>query len=499
VTAPRPPLLRARAIAKHYGPVAALRGADLTVHPGEIVAVAGENGSGKSTLARIIAGAVSPDEGAVELDGRPVSFARPGQALAAGICLVSQEPTLVPDLSVAENVLLPRLSRPAVMIRRSALAAQARPFLARVGLAAVDPMRPAAALLPGEAELVELAKALAASPKLLILDEVTSRLPDPRELFRVVEDITRAGAGVIFITHRLREIRRLADRAVVLRDGHSVAVLDRADLTDERLSSAMVGRTLGEFFHKSPVALGDVRLEVRDVVTDRSPHPVSLTVRAGEIVGVAGLVGSGRSELLETIAGVRRARHGQILLDGAPRARGSLRAARQAGVVLVPEDRLGQGLAPQHSILDNLAVPWLRSLHRTRRASDHARAAAAVADYRIRCRSVRSAVADLSGGNAQKVLIAQALQQGPRLLLLDEPTRGVDIGSRSDIYGFLTGLAEQGTGLLIASSDLMELLGLADRILVLAEGRLAGELSRADATEERIVLLALGGEHYDAA
>lgn len=499
MTSPREPLLRAEAITKRFGPVAALREACLTVHPGEVVALAGENGSGKSTLARIIAGVLPADTGVIEVGGRPARFASPGDALAAGVCLVSQEPTLVPQLSVAENVLLPRLARPAAMVRRGALAAAARPFLARAGLGAVDPLRPAGSLPPGQLELAELAKALAAAPRLLILDEVTARLPDPEQLFAVLKDAVREEAGVVLITHRLREIRTLADRATVLRDGQTVAELGRSELTDERLSAAMVGRALGEFFHKTPVAPGAVRLEARGLVTDRSRHEISLTVRAGEIVGLAGLVGAGRSELLETIAGARRAHRGQILVNGTPVAARSPHAAHQAGIVLVPEDRLSQGLAAAHSIRDNLATPWLRPLRRTRRAADLQRAEAAVGKYRVHSHSVHTPVADLSGGNAQKVLIARALLQQPGVLLLDEPTRGVDIGARSDIYGFLTELAARGTALLLASSDLVELLGLADRILVLAEGRLAGELGRAQATEEAITLLALGGERDDAA
>ncbi len=327
---------------------------------------------------------------------------------------------------------------------------------------------------------------------------MTNRLPDPERLFAVVERLAAAGTGVIVITHRLREIRRVCDRATVLRDGATVAELGRDELTDERLSSAMVGRDLGEYFHKRPVPVGGERLSVEDLVTDRSPHAISFDVRAGEILGVAGLVGAGRSELLETIAGARRPRGGSVAIDGERLERASPRAARRAGMALVPEDRFGQALAAAHSIRDNLAVPWLRALRRTNRHRDHDRATRAVTDYRVRCHGVDVPVGTLSGGNAQKLVLARALGHAPKVLLLDEPTRGVDIGARSDIYELIGELAAGGAAVVLASSDLLELLGLADRVIVLAEGRPAGELHRDEATEEAIALLALGEERDDA-
>jgi ABC-type sugar transport system ATPase subunit len=496
IAPPATELLRAEGIGKSFGPVRALADVSLRVSAGEVVALAGENGSGKSTLARIIAGVLTADAGTVEFGGRQVSAASPRRALAAGVGLVSQEPTLVPHLSIAENILLAEFSAPGRLIRRSDLADRAAAHLDEVGLR-VDPRRAAGSLGAGDLELVELAKALASSPRLLILDEVTARLPDPGRLFDVVRRCQERGVATILITHRLREIRQLAGRAAVLRDGRLVAELPRGELTDERIAAAMVGRELGEYFHKRQVVPGGARLEARGLVTDRSAHPVSVTVRAGEIVGVAGLVGAGRSELLETVAGARRARGGAILVDGAPVRIRRPRQAQQAGIVLVPEDRFSQGLSRAHSVRDNLATPWLRALARSSRSRDQARAAAAVRDYRIRCPDVHAPAGSLSGGNAQKVVLARAFQLAPKVLLLDEPTRGVDIGARSDIYSFLGGLAAQGTAILLASSDLLELLGLADRIVVLAEGRIAGELNRDSATEEAIALLALGGGNHD--
>lgn len=492
-------LLRAEGISKSFGPVRALADVSLHIRDGEVVALAGENGSGKSTLVRILAGVLPADSGTVEFGGRRVSFASPRLALAAGVCLVSQEPTLVPDLSVAENILLGEFSAPSRLVRRSALYERATAHLEEVGLR-VDPRRAAGSLGVGDLELVELAKALAHSPRLLILDEVTSRLPDPGRLFEVVRRSQDRGVATIFITHRLREIRQLAGRAVVLRDGRLATELPRDELTDERIAAAMVGRELVEFFHKRPVTAGKARLEVRGLVTDRAPHPVSVTVRAGEIVGLAGLVGAGRSELLETVGGARRPHGGAILVDGSPVRIRSPRQAQRAGIVLVPEDRFSQGLSRWHSVRDNLATPWLRALRPSRRSLDQARAVTAVRDYRIICPDVQAPVGSLSGGNAQKVVLARAFQLVPTALLLDEPTRGVDIGARSDIYSFLGDLAARGTAILMASSDLLELLGVADRIVVLAEGRVAGELDRDTATEEAIALLALGGgNHHDDA
>ncbi len=485
-------------ISRRFGAVQALSGVDLTVAAGEVVALAGENGSGKSTLSRILSGVLTPDSGSVHLGDARCSFSHPRQALDAGITMVSQEPTSVPHLSVAENVLLPRLHRAAQRVSRRELIRDAAPFLQRVGLM-VDPARMLGSLGQGERELVELAKAIAVHPHILVLDEVTTRLPDPERLFRVVDELAASGVGVVFITHRLREIRRLATRAVVLRDGRLVAELDRSELTDERISAAMVGRALTEFFHKAEPAVGEPVLEVDGLVTDRWPAPVSMAVRRGEIVGLAGLVGSGRSELLETMAGARRPRAGTVTVDGKPLRPGHPRAARVAGVGLVPEDRFAQALLRPGSVTANLSLASHRLTRRTDRRAERGRASEAIRSFGIRCSGLDAPVSSLSGGNAQKVVIARALAGSPRVLLLDEPTRGVDVGARAEIYAILSGLVRDGMGVLLASSDLLELRGLCDRILVLHDGEVAGELTRSQATEEAIALLSAGGGRHDAA
>jgi rhamnose transport system ATP-binding protein len=479
-------------VSKSFGPVRALAEVDLDLYPGEVVALAGENGSGKSTLSNIVAGALAPDDGTIEVAGTPRSFARPRDALLAGIALVRQEPAAVRHLSLAENVLLPRLHRMAALVDRRRLAEQARPYLERVGVPD-HPLTPLAELSTGRRELVEVARALATSPSVLLLDEVTTRLADPEELFRVVEAEVANGLAAVLITHRLREIRRLAHRAVVLRDGRRVAELARDELTDERISSAMVGRELGAYFAKRDVEPGRVVLEIRDAVTDRSHHRLTLDVRASEIVGLAGLVGSGRSELLETVAGARRRHGGTVSVDGSPLPSGSTRAAAAAGVALVPEDRLGQALIPPHSITSNLVLRHHRLARRADARRERRHAVDSVARYRIRTAAVETPVAALSGGNAQKVVLARALDAEPAVLLLDEPTRGVDVGARAEIYDLVGRLVDRGGAVLMASSDLLELLGLCDRIAVLHDGEIAGVLTRDQASEETVTLLATGG------
>ena len=399
----------------------------------------------------------------------------------------------MPQLSVAENVVLPSLRHPLALVDQPRLARRATPYLRRVGLD-VPPLQPFHTLPPGRRELVEVAKALASEPRLLILDEATTRLPDPERLFRLVEELCAGGVAAIVITQRLREIRRLAHRAVVLRDGVVAGELARAELDEDRLTSLMVGRDLGGFFHKAEGARSDETvLEVRDVVTDRAPARVSVDVHAGEIVGVAGLVGSGRSELLETIAGARKRHGGEVRVAGRRVRPGSTSAALAAGAALVPEDRRQQGLILGASVSENIAMARWRPLSLRHAEPERARAREAVRRFGIRCPGVDADVSTLSGGNQQKVLLARCVSRSPKVLLLDEPTRGVDVGAREEIYRLIGELVAAGAGVLMASSDLPELLGLADRILVMCEGEVVGELHRAEATEEAIVHLAAGG------
>jgi ABC-type sugar transport system ATPase subunit len=488
----RPPLLVARDIHKRYGSVAALEGVALDVRAGEVLGLVGENGSGKSTLVKIIAGAVPADVGELELDGKRQEFGRPRDAIAAGIALVSQEPTAVPELTIGENVMLPFLHRAVTRFARRATCARARPYLRAVGLD-LDPHRRFSSLRSGERELVEVAKALACEPRLLILDEVTTRLPDPEPLFDAVRRLRADGVSTIFITHRLHETHDLADRVVVLRDGRRIGELARAEIDDDRIATMMVGRELKSMYHRGERTQGDVALSVRDLVVPGTSEPVSLHVNRGEVVGIAGLVGAGRSELLETIAGARPTRRGTIEVDGTVVHCSSTARAIAAGITLVPEDRIAQGLVLNASLTENVTMGVTRALSVARRRVERATAAAALQDLQIRAAGVHAPVRTLSGGNQQKVVLARAINRAPRVLLLDEPTRGVDVGAREEIYRLIGQLVQDGMAVLLVSSDLPEVLGLSDRILVMYEHRLVGALSREEATEERIALLSAGG------
>ncbi len=488
-------MLRAAGISKRFGSVQALAGVDFEVDAGEVVALAGENGSGKSTLSRILSGVIRPDSGEIALDARRVELSRPLEALRAGIAIVTQEVTAVPALSVAENVLLPTERSLLSAYRRRAVVREARRALEQVQLS-VDPSAAFSSLNPGQAVLAELARALVSAPRLLILDEVTTRIggPDVDRLFALLSSLAAGGMGIVLITHRLVEITALADRTVVLRDGRRVGELRRGESSEDRISAMMVGRDVEEFQRRPIEPSAPPRLELRGLVVAGLKSPVSLSVRAGEVVGMSGLVGAGRSEVLETIVGRRPATGGEVLVDGRPLPLGNVRATCASGVALVPEDRRGQGLLMEAPVSTNVALGRWRAWSRASKSRELAllhRFGPRVG-LRLR-RRADPLVNTLSGGNQQKVLFARALATSPKVLLLDEPTRGIDVGAREEIFTLVGELLLEGMAVLMASSDMRELLALSHRIVVLHDREVVAELDATEASEERLALLGGGG------
>lgn len=486
------PLLQARGISKRYGAVQALGEVDFSIAAGEIVALVGENGSGKSTLSKILAGVISSDSGSLMVDGQPVAFSEPRDAVGAGIALVAQDPVAVQDMTLAENVMLGADLRPWRFVRRKEAARLAVPFLRRVGIDA-SPNTLVRSLAPGQRELVEVAKVLASDPRLIILDEATARFGAVQvaELFDLIREEVAGGMSVIIITHRLREVTELADRAVVLRDGMHVADLEGPGLREDRLSEAMVGRPRPEHIPHGTKSATRKVLGVHQVMIEAGADPISFDIHAGEIIGVAGLVGSGRTELLETIAGARNPVSGSIVVDGDEIGGRGLPHAIRRGVSLVPEDRHQSGLVMSASVRSNVSLGrWSWGL--TRAAAEEEAAQEAIARLGIKTPTSATKVKSLSGGNQQKVVIGRCLASQPKLLVLDDPTVGVDVGARDEIYELIAQLCREGMAVLMASSELSELLRLSDRICVMHERNMVGQLDAATATEEQIARLGGG-------
>jgi ribose transport system ATP-binding protein len=488
-------------VRKAFPGVLALDGVDLEVLAGEVHVLLGENGAGKSTLINVLGGALRPDAGTIAIDGQRVTFASPRDARAHGVAIVHQELALVPTLSVAENVLLGEPPSRAGLVDRAAMASEAR-----AALAVLDPSitveQPAGALRLGQQQLVEIARAMRRRPRLLVLDEPTSALTphETARLFDGIRALVAEGAAVIYISHRMDEIATIGDRITVLRDGRHVATRPARPLQEQELVRLMAERDtstpLAASVAAPAVTPSDVPyLRVRGLTRRGVLHDISFAARSGEVLGFAGLLGAGRTELARALFGVDPIDAGTIEVNGRSVQFRHPGDAIRAGFGFVTEDRKGEGLLLLRSVRENVTLPMLRTLARlgvVRRAPEVAVAERAVRDLRIRTPSVRQSVLALSGGNQQKVVLARWLATGARLLLLDEPTRGIDVAAKAEIHALIRTLANDGVTVLLFSSELPELLTLADRTLVMRSGRLVGECARADATAERLLALAVG-------
>jgi ribose transport system ATP-binding protein len=493
-----PPLLEMRGIEVSFSGVHALRGVDLTLHPGEVLALLGENGAGKSTLMKVLGGALTPDAGSIRIAGRDVAIRGPIEARRAGVALIHQEFQLVPRLSARQNIFLGREHTRAGFIRGRDERARALDLFRRIGVA-VDPEVPSARLSVAQQQAVEIAKALSLDARILVMDEPSATLT-PREvesLFRIIGDLKRQGLGVIYISHRLEEVFAIADRVMVLRDGQHVATRPATDLSRPQLIELMVGRPLKDEFPGRSVVIGEPRLVVRGLGGDRVVD-VSFEVRRGEIVALTGLVGAGRTEVVRLIFGADRLDTGTIEVDGRPVRIRRPRDAIRAGIGLLTEDRKGQGLILGQSSSDNFGLPNLPAFSTAgflRQRQERAAFSRFADQLRIRPPDPASKARHLSGGNQQKVILAKWLQSHAEVVIFDEPTRGVDVGAKYDIYLLMNELAARGKAILMVSSELPEVLGMADRVLVMREGQIAGEIRDvAAATQESILGLAVGGD-----
>jgi rhamnose transport system ATP-binding protein len=492
------PLLQTVSITKSFSGVRALRGVSFDLFGGEVHALVGENGAGKSTLIKIMTGAVPADSGSLTISGRAVLHMRPALSRALGIAAIYQQPALFPHLTVAENIALARESIPGWRrvdwkLRRR----QAIDVLERVG-APIDPDRLVDTLSMPEQQLLEIAKAMGTAARVLIMDEPTASLSEREveRLFEVINRLRHEGLGIIYISHRLEEILTIADRVTVLRDGESIATLARDALDHAALIRLMIGRELTDIFPKRPAQAGDAALELRRVgCRAGGVKDVSMMLRRGEIVGLAGLVGSGRTELAKTVFGLTPADEGEIFLGGRAAAIRSPANAIDLGINYVPEDRRRHGIVPEMAVSENMTLTNLASVSRAgviNRDAERKTAMHYMRALRVKAPSADVAVESLSGGNQQKVALARALATDPSVLILDEPTQGIDVAAKAEIHALIQTLADRGMAILMISSELPEILGMSDRIAVMHRGTVAGVLARAEATQESVLSLALG-------
>lgn len=497
-------LLEAASITKAFAGVQALKGVDFDVESGEVHALVGENGAGKSTLIKIITGAEAADSGTLRVDGEPVGHNSPRVSRDLGIAAIYQQPALFPHLSVAENIAISLEGHGAWRrVDWKARRTRASELLERAGAPqdlADDPDRLALTLSMPEQQIVEIAMAIGADARILILDEPTASLTEleVERLFGVIEILRARGAGIIYISHRLEEIFAIADRVTVLRDGETAGTFRKREVNREQLIHLMVGRELSTVYPQREASIGEVALELRQLSSAAAEvRDVSLRVRRGEIVGLAGLVGSGRTELAETIFGLTPADSGQILVRGEPVRISSPAQAIAHGIAYVPEDRRQHGVVLEMPVRTNVSLANLASVSRhgmIRQAAERELAQQYIGQLRVKTAGAEAETSTLSGGNQQKVALARWLATDPAILILDEPTQGVDVGSKAEIHKLITELAEKGMAILMISSELEEILGISDRIAVMHAGTIRGVLFREEATQKKILALALGTE-----
>lgn len=487
-------LLEAHGIHKSYGAISVLEDVSFAIRPGEVVSLIGENGAGKSTLAKILAGITQPNSGSILLRGSPVSFSHPRDALNARIGMVHQELNLAENLTVTENILLGREPIRRGILARDTMREFALKALARLHLT-LSPDARVSGLSTAQRQMVEIARALSFNAELLIFDEPTSSLSeeDGRMLLAVIESLKAQGIAILYVSHRLPEVQQISDRVIALRDGKNSGEALAPVVTREALIHMIVGRELKDIYGYQPRARGKEIFAAREFQASPSHKPCSFSIHAGEIVGIAGLVGSGRTELLHSLFGITRPCEGDISLDGSTISIKTPAEAWAHGIALVPESRKEQGLILDGTIRENVVLSDQKkgSLLAIRSAREESTTTnSLISSLRIKCAGGEQQTKNLSGGNQQKVVIAKCLHTNPKVLLLDEPTRGVDVGARREIYNLLFDLAKRGMAILFVSSELEEIIGIADRVLVMSDGEIRGELPRADLSEHQIMNLA---------
>jgi ABC-type sugar transport system ATPase subunit len=491
------PFIEFQSITKKFAGVTALDAVSFTIARGECHALMGENGAGKSTLGKVLAGIHRADGGQLLIEGVPQNFHSPATAMKAGVGMVHQELAFCPDLSVAENLNMGQYPSRFGLLDRRTMNRRARELLAKIG-ASIDVTRNMRELSTAQEQLVQISSAVGTGAKILVFDEPTSSLSEPeaQQLFKLIDQLKSRGVTIIYVSHRMPEVFRLCDRVSVLRDGKYVGTVDRAEATQDRVVQMMIGRSVADYFpqHLSD-KVGDTLLNVRNLSSPGRFRDVSFDVRRGEIVGFAGLVGAGRSEIAKAIFGLDKAAAGQVTFDGETLALGSVRKAIRRGIGLVPEDRKRQGLVLMMSCRANASMAVLDRLRRMglldyRREKEEA--GKLFAQMRVKTPTMETPVAALSGGNQQKVAVAKWLIRNCKLLIVDEPTRGVDIGAKAAIHQLLDDLARGGVGIMLISSELPEVINLSTRILVMREGHLVGEIPRQSATQESVLRLMAG-------